>query len=56
MLFGREIGKEKRNQSESKSKLGKVDDKNTKESAFPIEIKEPKEVEILGVKVYSKEK
>ncbi|MDY3516262.1 hypothetical protein PG322_02980 [Riemerella anatipestifer] len=56
LLFGREIGKEKRNQSESKSKLGKVDDKNTKESAFPIEIKEPKEVEILGVKVYSKEK
>ncbi|MDY3548589.1 hypothetical protein PG291_08240 [Riemerella anatipestifer] len=57
LLFGREIGKEKKNQSESnKSKLGKVDDKNTKESAFPIEIKEPKEVEIFGVKIYSKEK
>ncbi|USL95346.1 hypothetical protein D1J36_008690 [Riemerella anatipestifer] len=56
LLFGREIGKEKRNQSESKSKLGKVDKKDTKENMFPIEIKEPKEVEVLGVKVYSKEK
>lgn len=56
LLFGREISKEKINQSESKSKLGKVDGKNTKESAFPIEIKEPKEIEVLGVKVYSKEK
>ncbi|MHA3045831.1 hypothetical protein JSO59_000465 [Riemerella anatipestifer] len=56
LLFGREISKEKINQSESKSKLGKADEKNTKESAFPIEIKEPKEVEIFGVKVYSKEK
>ncbi|MEJ8597403.1 hypothetical protein JSO62_01665 [Riemerella anatipestifer] len=56
LLFGREIGKEKRNQSESKSKLGKVDKKEAKENTFPIEIKEPKEVEVLGVKVYSKEK
>ncbi|MCW0490480.1 hypothetical protein OKE68_06885 [Riemerella anatipestifer] len=56
LLFGREIGKEKRNQSENKSKLGKVDKKEAKENMFPIEIKEPKEVEVLGVKVYSKEK
>ncbi|AZZ59649.1 hypothetical protein OKE80_05960 [Riemerella anatipestifer] len=56
LLFGREIGKKKRNQSESKSKLGKVDKKETKESMLPIEIKEPKEVEVLGVKIYSKEK
>ncbi|MEJ8590387.1 hypothetical protein JSO54_03950 [Riemerella anatipestifer] len=56
LLFGREIDKEKRNQSESKSKLGKVDKKEAKENTFPIEIKEPKEVEVLGVKVYSKEK
>ncbi|MDY3338658.1 hypothetical protein PG279_05645 [Riemerella anatipestifer] len=56
LLFGREINKEKKNQSENKSKLGKVDKKEAKENTFPIEIKEPKEVEVLGVKVYSKEK